>query len=176
MTPNEPWLDLLREQQSTRFADLAGAHTVFTIPVSERLLNRIVADRLPRSAPVSELQLHPEDGNHVTISVKLSKFAFLPAVRVRFAIERQPDLPASPVLVLRIEGKAALAGPALGFLNVLPPGVRLENDRLLVDLAALLAQYGASEVLLYLTAIEVTTVAGRVIVSGRLAIPAGTRS
>lgn len=171
MTPNEPWLDLLREQQSTHFADLAGAHTAFTIPVSERLLNRILVERLPRSAPVSELQVHPEDGNRVTVSVKLSKFAFLPAVRVRFAIERQPDLPASPVLVLRIEGKAALAGPALGFLNVLPPGVRLENDRLLVDLAALLAQYGAAEVLLYLTALEVTATAGRVIVSGRLALP-----
>src|ERR1700730_2338955 len=105
----EPWLALLREQQSTHFADLAGAHAAFTIPVSERLLNRIIAGRLPRSAPLSEHQLHPEEGNHVTVSVKLAKFAFLPAVRVRFAIERQPDLPSSPVLVLRIEGKAALA-------------------------------------------------------------------
>ena len=167
----EPWLALLREQQSTHFADLAGANAAFTIPASERLLNRIIADRLPSSAPISELQVHPEEGNHVSVSVKLAKFAFLPAVRIRFAIERQPDLPASPVLVLRIEGKAALAGPALRFLEVFPPGVRLENDRLLVDLATLAAQYGAAEVLLYLTALQVTTTAGRVIVSGRLALP-----
>jgi hypothetical protein len=168
----EPWLALLREQQSTHFADLAGAHASFTIPVSERLLNRIIAERLPRTAPISELQLRAEEANHVTVSVKLAKFAFLPAVRVRFAIERQPDLPASPVLVLRIEGKAALAGPALRFLEVLPPGVRLENDRLSVDLATLLAQYGAADALSYLTALEVTTAAGRIIVSGRLALGA----
>ena len=172
MNPNDPWwLALLREQQSTNFADLAGARASFTIPVTERLLNQIIADRLPRSGPISELQLHAEDGNQVTVSARLARLAFVPAVRVRFAIERQPDLPASPVLVLRIEGKAALAGPVLRFLEVLPPGVRLEKDRLHVDLATVLAQYGAADALSYLTALEVTTVRGQVIVSGRLALP-----
>ena len=106
----------------------------------------------------------------MTVSVRLARLAFLPAIRIRFAIERQPDLPASPILVLRmvLEGVAALASPALRFLEVLPPGVRLDHDRLHVDLATLLAQYGAADALSYLTALEVTTAAGRVIVSGRL--------
>ena len=169
----EPWLALLREQQSTHFADLAGAHASFTIPVSDRLLNRIIADRLPPSSPISELQLRAEDGNRATVSVKLARLAFLPAVRVRLTIERQPELPASPILVLRLafEGVAALASPALQFLKSLPPGIALERDRLHVDLATLLAQYGAADALLYVTALELATVAGRVIVSGRLAIP-----
>ena len=171
MDPIEPWwLTLLREQQSANFADLAGAHASFTIPVSDRLLNRIIADRLPRSSPISELHLRAEDGNQVMASVRLARLAFLPPVRVRFVIERQPDLPASPILVLHmvLEGVAALAGPALGFLKTLPPWVRLEHERLHVDLAALMAQYGAAEVLSYLTALDVTTAAGRVIVSSRL--------
>ena len=63
MNPMEPWwLTLLREQHSTRFADLAGAHASFTIPVSDRLLNRLIADRLPPSSPISELHVHAEDG------------------------------------------------------------------------------------------------------------------
>jgi hypothetical protein len=174
MNAIEPWwLPLLREQQSTNFADLAGASASFTIPVSDRLLNRVVADRLPRASPVSELQLRADDGNQLTASVKLGRLSFLPAVRVRFVIEQQPDLPASPVLVLRmvLEGMAALASPALPFLKSLPPGVRLEQDRLHVNLATLLAQYGAADALGFLTALEVTTTAGRVIVSGRLGIP-----
>ena len=118
MTSTEPWwLTLLREQQSAHFADLAGAHASFTVPVSDRLLNRMIADRLRRSSPIRELELRAEDGNRVTVSVRLARLAFLPPVHVRFAIERQPDLPASPVLVWRmvLEGVAALAGPASAF-------------------------------------------------------------
>ena len=173
MNPIEPWwLTLLREQQATNFAGLAGAHASFTIPISDRLLSRIIADRLPRSSPVSELQLHAEDGNQMVVSVKLGRLAFLPPVRIRLTIERQPDLPASPILVLRmvLEGVAALAGPALRFLEGLPPGVRLEQDRLHVDLATLLRHYGAEAALSFVTALELTTAAGRVIVSGRLAL------
>lgn len=174
MNPIEPWwLTLLREQQSTDFADLAGAHASFTIPVSDRLLTRVIADRLPPSSPISELQLRAEDGNQVTVSVKLARLAFLPAVRVRLIVERQPDLPASPILVLRMvfEGVAAFASPALRFLEGLPPGIRVDHDKLHVDLATLSAQYGAADALSYVTALELTTVGGRVIVSGRLATP-----
>ena len=151
----------------------AAAHASFTIPVSDRLLNRIIADRLPRSSPISELHLRAEDGNQVTVSVKLARLAFLPAVRVRLIVERQPDLPASPILVLRMvfEGVAALASPALRFLEGLPPGIRVDHDKLHVDLATLSAQYGAADALSYVTALELTTVGGRVIVSGRLATP-----
>jgi hypothetical protein len=174
MNPNEPWwLALLREQQATHFADLAGAHASFTIPVTDRLLSRVIANRLPPSSPISELQLHAGDGNQVTVSVKLARLAFLPAVRVRLTVEQQPALPASPILVLRMvfEGVAALAGPALRFLEGLPPGIRVDKDRLYVDLATLLAQYQAAEALSYLTSLELTTARGQVIVSGRLALP-----
>jgi hypothetical protein len=174
MNPIEPWwLALLREQQSTNFADLAGAHAAFAIPVSDRLLSRIIADRLPPSSRVSELQLHAEDGNQMVVSVKLGRLAFLPPVRIRLTIERQPDLPASPILVLRIvlESVASIAGPALRFLDGLPPGMRLEKDRLHIDLAALLGHYGAAAALSFIAGLELTTAGGRVIVSGRLAIP-----
>jgi hypothetical protein len=179
MNPIDPlWLTLLREQQSTNFADLAGSNASFTIPVSDRLLSRIIAERLPPSSPVSELQLHAEDRNQMVVSVKLGRLSFLPPVRVRLTIEQQPGLPASPIVVLRmvIEGVAALAGPLLRFLEGLPPGVRLEKDRLYIDLATLLRQYGAEAALSFITALELTTSAGRVIVSGRIALPPRVRS
>ncbi len=92
----------------------------------------------------------------MVVSVKLGRLAFLPPVRIRLTIERQPDLPASPILVLRmvLEGVAALAGPVLRFLEGLPPGVRLEKDRLYIDLATLLRHYGAEAALSFVTALE----------------------
>src|SRR5215218_10127989 len=179
MNPIEPWwLSLLREQQSTDFGDLAGAQASFSIPASDRLLSRIIVERLPPSSPVSDLQLHAEDRNQIVVSVKLGRLAFLPPVRIRLTIEQQPDLPASPIVVLRmaLEGVAALAGPALRFLEGLPPGVRLENDRLYIDLATVLRRYAAEAALSFITTLELTTVAGRVIVSGSLALPPRARS
>jgi hypothetical protein len=179
MNSIEPWLlSLLREQQSANFADLFGAHASFTIPVTDRLLSRIIADRLPPSSPVSELQLHAEDRNQMVVSVKLGRLPFLPPVRIRLTIEQQPDLPASPIVVLRmvLEGVAALAGPMLRFLEGLPPGVRLEKDRLYIDLAAMLRRHGAEAALSFINALELTTAAGRVIVSGRVALPPRVRS
>ena len=67
-----------------------------------------------------------------------------------------------------LEGAAAFARPALRFLETLPPGMRLEHDRLHVDLAVLLAHNGAADVLPHLAALELTTTEGRAILSGRL--------
>ena len=85
------------------------------------------------------------------------------------AIDRQPDLPSSPVLVLRLEtsGLSALAGVALRFLNAFPPGVRMEADRIFVDIAKLLDARGLGRYLAYVNELRVNTVDGAVVLSIR---------
>jgi hypothetical protein len=166
-------MTLLREQQAANFADVAGANGFVILPISDRLLSRLIAERLPPSAPVSDLELSADAGNELAVRVRLTRAAFLPPITVRFVIERQPRLPESPVIELRMmsEGLAALAGTALKFVDVLPPGVRLEGDKVSIDLAALAAQYGVAEVLPYLTDLEITTTVGRVVFTVRAAVP-----
>jgi hypothetical protein len=61
---------------------------------------------------------------------------------VTLLIERQPQLPESPLLVLRLasSGLTVLARAASRFFDALPPGLRMENDLMLVDIAELLRQ------------------------------------
>jgi hypothetical protein len=161
------FIQLVMRQQAAGFADVRGALATLVLPVSDRLLNEIVAENLPPAGHVREVQLHAQTGNRIGVRVKLGSPSFLPPLNVTLVIEAQPVLPASPVLVFRLEvgGLLALAGPALRFLDGLPPGIRLEGDRLYVDFAKLLAARGLDSWLAYIEQLNVTTAEGALIVS-----------
>ena len=79
-------------------------------------------------------------------------------------------------------GQWAVAGPALRIFDrlfdLLPAGVHLQDDRLIVDLRIVLQQYQAADVLDYLDRLELTTV-DRVIlvrIDARLPIASGGKS
>ena len=173
---NEPWWGaLLREQQDSGFADLAGAHGALTLPVSDRLVTRIVTSRMPRSVPLSQIALEAEPNSAFLVRLRLARLSFLPSFTLRFVIARQPQLPHAPLLVLRIvsPGLAALAAPLVRLLNALPSWVRVETDHVVVDLRALLEEQGMAEVLTYLTDLQLTTTPGVFVVHARGAVPAG---
>ena len=170
----EPWwVTLLREQQSDKFPDLAGAEAFATIPISDGLITRAIVQRLPPSAPIREFEVRAHAGDQFTVRVRLTKPVLLPPVQLRLAIEQQPDLPRSPTLVLGVlsQGLAGLAVNALKFVDVLPPGVRFDGRRFIVDLGAILERYGAAQALTYMTDLSVTTVDGRFVVRARGAVP-----
>jgi hypothetical protein len=166
---------LLHEQRLNRFRDIAGANAAFTLPVSDRLVTRLVNEQLPVDGPVREIDLEAQAGDLVLVRVKLTRPAFLPTVSVRLFIERQPVLPESPVLGLRMEmaaGLMGLAGPALKMMGSLPRGIHLDGDRLHVDFRAFLERANAMDALDYLSDLQLTTDPGRFVVTGRLLVPA----
>lgn len=142
------------------------------LPVSERLLNEVIAESVPRSAPIRELHVKPQAGDRFAVRARIGSSPLLPALNLTLVIDRQPDLPASPVLILRLEtsGLLSLAGPALRFLDALPPGIRVEHDRIYVDLAKLLAARNLESYLAYLKELRVNAVDGAVLLfmRGRL--------
>ena len=170
---NAWWEQLLRAQQSEGFSDLAGAEALATIPISDGLITRAIVRRLPPSAPIRELEVHAHDGDQFTVRVRLTSPALLPSVQLRLAIERQPELPGSPIFVLAVvsQGLASLAVNALKFVGRLPAGVRFDGRRFVIDLETILERYGASQALTYVTDLKVTTVDGRFIVRARGAVP-----
>ena len=169
---DERLVELFRRQQAAGFEDVRGAEASLTLPVSERLLNEAISESLPDSAPVRELYVKPQAGDRFGVRARVGSSPWLPAINLGLVIDRQPDLPASPVLVLRLETSAlsALAGVALRFLNALPPGIRVEADRIFVDVAKLLEARGFGRYLAYVNELRVNTVDGAVVifVRGRL--------
>jgi hypothetical protein len=169
---DERFVGLFRRQQASGFEDLRGAEASLTLPVSERLLNEIIAESLPPSAAVRELHVRPQAADRFAVRARLRSPSWLPAIKLGVAIDRQPDLPSSPLLVLRLEtsGLSALAGPALRLLNAFPPGVWMEADRIFVDVAKLLDARGLAPYLAYVNELRVTTVEAAVVlfIRGRL--------
>jgi hypothetical protein len=137
---------LLRQQLDNGFVDLRGAEAAITLPVSERLLNELVASALPASAPVRDLQIVPEAGDRFAVRLRVGSSALIPQLKIALSIDRQPDLPTSPVVVLKMEstGIMALAGPVLRLLNALPAGIVVHEDRTRDDAPTDLEQHDRS--------------------------------
>ena len=162
---------ILLRQQAAGFPDLQGADASITLPVSDRLLNEILAEGVTLPSQVREFQVQSRAGNRIGIRVKVGG-SFFPAVNLTLVIERQPELPASPVLVLKLEmgGLLAMAGPAR-FLDSLPPGFHVvDRDRIHVDLAKLAEQRGLGEWLAYFDVMRVETAEGSLILTLRASV------
>lgn len=155
---------------------MAGARASATLPLSDRLVSRLVSQSLPASAPISDLDLRAQGGNRFSARVRLTRPALMPPITVNLAIEQQPALPSNPVFALRLlsTGLLSFAGAAMRFLNVLPPGIRMEGDLIYIDLRTLLEQRGLAQHLHYLDHLELTTETGRFVLSVRGALPPGT--
>jgi hypothetical protein len=158
---------LLQHLIASGFADVSGTRVSATLPVTEDLLNRAIPFVLPPNAPVRDLTIHPESDDWFTVRVKLARPDFLPPLKLRLRVEQQPDPPASAVIGFRIAslpGLMSLAGAALSLTQALPPGVRLEGDRLTVDLRRLLEPQGFAPYLQYVDRLHLVTRGGRFVV------------
>jgi hypothetical protein len=160
------WIEqLLRDVRAGQPADLTGSRVVGDVSISDRLVNEVIAEKIGRDGAVREVTVRPEPGR-ARVTVKIARPSFLPPLSFVLTVESQPQLPASPVLVLRVgmmPGVAALLGTGLNFMNVLPPGLRLEGERLFVDIAAVIKDRGYAWVLPYLRSLSVAFEAGRIV-------------
>lgn len=163
------WIALLREQLRDDFADLKGASASITVPLSDRLVSRLLTERLPASARVRKLDMRAHPGDELTLRVQIG---LLPAVTMRFAIVQQPQPPRSSVLGLAVvsRGLASLAMRAVQLVDGLPDGVHYDGQRLDIDLEAVLARGDASRLLRQLTRLTVTTADGSIIIHAQGAL------
>jgi hypothetical protein len=155
--------DIIRQLQASRFHGLEGARVVATVPVAEGLINQLIAATLPPGAPVRSVAIQPEAGDRLSVRI-VPKAAMLPAVTLKLVIEEQPRLPESAVLVLRMATLGGLFGLASGAISgMLPPGVRLDGERIRVDLETIAVEHGQMALIQYVTGLSVHSEAGRVI-------------
>jgi hypothetical protein len=168
--------DLLQRQQRSGFPDLAGTTLSGTVPVADRLINEAIAKFLPASGAVQEVRIESEQGNQIQVKLRVSAGRLSLPFTVTLHISAQPELPHRPILELRLAGRPLLlsmAGPLTRFLDVLPPGITMEGERIAVDLQLLLAHYGRGDLLPYLTDLRVTTATRRLVAAFQARLPPG---
>ena len=152
---------LLADLRRTGFTDLAGSRGAVDLAISEGLINRLLADALARSegrlrgVTVTVLPEYRFD-----LDLRLSS-GFLPSIAIEAVLDRQPSLPDAPELVFRwrtrVPGLAALAGSAASYFGKLPPGIRMEGDRVFADLRPLFERAGAADLLPLLSELRLST-------------------
>lgn len=163
--PIDPGLRaLIDRQQAAGFPGLAGSEMHATIKISAQLLNEAVSGFLAaKPTPIRSLTVSPHAGNRIDLRVDVAK-AFIPTINLTLVVDRQPQFPADPILVLRFTSGAALLRLAGSMLSAfLPPGTRLDGERLLVDLRVLLEPYDPGRILELAREVEVATLDGAVV-------------
>jgi hypothetical protein len=167
---------VLRDLESSGFRDLAGTRASARVPVSRSLVNQVVADALRgTSAPIRLIDVQPRPGDRFDVTITVT-WPFVPPLTVAVAVERQPRFPELPILVFRwslLGAVGAIASRFVASLNRLPPGIRLDGDRLLIDIPMVVRGRPAAEMILpYVTALELHTVDNAVIIEGTVEVPA----
>jgi len=168
-----PLLDLLQRQQQNGFPDLAGTDVAATIPVSERFINEMIAQLLSPGGKVREIRVRVEESNLVTAEIRLSGPNFLPAIPVKFAIERQPELPERSTLELKLMQSSALfakAASLLPFLPAPPRGIEIDGDRIRIDIRRVLAERNHAGWLEHVMDLRLNTRTGAIVLDLRATI------
>lgn len=167
--------ELLAYLQSSGFRDIAGSRISARIPISRSLLNRVAAQALEATNfPVRDVDIRPHAGDQFDVVITLS-WRFVPPIKIAFKIEKQPQFPESPVLVLRwslLGGVGTLASPFISALGRLPDGVRLQGDRLALDVSELAARSPGAMLFPYIRALGFHTIDDWSILELDLEVPA----
>jgi len=169
------WTTLLKEQQAVSFAALAGARGTLVVPIADTLLSRALSEWLRGTGSVRGVTVNARQGNTVVIGVRLARPAFLPEIPVTLRIERQPELPASALLVLRTLSLAGLPGGVaslMKFVNGVPDGITFRGDTVEIDLHMLFRRSGVHEdAMRYIRRLHVNTIPDAVVVALEASVP-----
>jgi hypothetical protein len=175
LTPAQFWTELVGSLQSSAFRDVAGTRISARVPISRNLLNRLVRSTVAASPHVRDVDIRPHAGDAFDVLITVS-WPFVPAIKVACVLERQPQLPASPAVVLRwslLGAAGVIASRFIAWLDRLPAGVRLDGDRLVLDIPRLAEGTPAASVLPYIRSLEFHTVDDRVVVEVEMEIEYG---
>jgi hypothetical protein len=151
--------------RASGFAEVRGARASLSIPVSEPILNELITAALPAGGPLRDLHVRPLAGNRLAVRARASRLDFLPPLTISLQIEGQPRLPDTPLVVriLSMPGLLSVAGSMLS-AGSLPPGIRLERERVLVDVRQLLEGRGFGEIVPLIERLQVSSEEGRLLV------------
>ena len=168
--------DKVRRALGIELPDIAGSVFAGEIPLPNELVNRLIMRRLSTSqVPISAVRVEAHAGDRLTIVLSM-RGSLIPDVTIAAYIEEQPQFPGPAVLGLRwtlpaMRALSFFAAPALAYFKKLPPWVRVDGDRIAVDVAELLRSRGLEELMDYITRVNVTTRDGAVVVAFSLRVP-----
>ena len=157
-------LDSIRNRLGFDVRELAGTRVSGEIPISDTLVNTLIAERLSQHPQIAAVRVQAQPGDVIAIHLT-PRSRMMPPLRIMARIERQPEFPRHPVLLLRWSVPAAgplalLAAPVLSYFKAMPAGIRMDGDQLAIDVRELLRGRGLEEVIGFIRGVAIHTDAG----------------
>jgi hypothetical protein len=155
---------LVRERTGVELHELAGSKLAGEMPLTEALVNRMIAERLSQHPQIAAVSVRAQQDDTIAIQV-VPRARLMPPMNITARIERQPEFPQNPTLLLRWSMPAAgplalFAAPLIGYFKAMPRGIRMDGDRIAVDLRELLHSRGLDDAIGLVRKLEVHTEPG----------------
>ena len=171
---------LLDHWRATHFAAFAGAAVEVRVPISQTLLDDVLArEVLPRVPALRRLEVRILADNRLELSVASARFAWLPSMTIPLAVE--PEIAPGPRVRLQVVGggiAAQVAPFAARFGDGRLKGLRIHDRNIEVDLVEFLPPPDDRTVERWFDVGTVSTQRGVLWLSARLALtddPPATR-
>ena len=159
--------EIFRRLIDNSFAELPGLTVDASIPVPEQLINEINAAAIRGNASISSLKVSIHRGNRVSVNLKTRLWPW--PLELMLRLDDQVDLRGSPKVWARLENKVLLARIG-SFLNVLPAGIDIRDDLVVLDIEALLPAPELKSMLELIRFMEIRTEEGKVIFDAKIRV------
>ena len=153
--------EILKRLVRDHFSELAGLTLVASIPVTERLVNEIVGTAIRGNKNISYCRISISHQNRVSVNLKTALWPW--PLELKLRLDRIVDFRRSPLLRAKLENKVLL-GRLGSFFKVLPDGVHISGDQVVVDLGALILAPEQKRFLELIKAAEIKTEEAQVII------------
>lgn len=156
--------DIFQRILDNNFSELPGLTIDATVPVPESLINEIIQASLVGNKSISYCRIRIGSDNQVTADVKSPLLPW--TVHLKMKLFSHADFTHAPKVRAFLENNLLL-GKIGALLNVLPDGVRLYDNQLVVDVGTFLPPQ-QREFLKLVKSMDIHTTEGTVVVDVRI--------
>lgn len=151
------------------FSELRGMTADVSIPVSESLINEIIAAALRGNRNIDSCQLSIHAENKVTARLRTTRLPF--AIKLQLKLDHTVDFASysSPKIRAWLENNLLL-GKIGAFFNMLPEGIKLYGNQLVVDLYSFLQTPEQRRLLNLVKSIGIRTEESKIIFSVKIEV------
>jgi len=160
---------ILQKIIKNNFSDFKRAIVDASVPVPQSLVNEFIAVALEGNKNLASIQaaIHPQ--NRISLNMKTTLLPWV--LNLKLKLDKEVDFAsyASPKIRAWLENNRLLG--SLGALfNVLPEGIKLYGDQVVVDLGAFLREPEYRRLLSLVKSVGIRTEEGRIILDARIEV------
>jgi hypothetical protein len=152
--------DIFRRLIDSNFSDLRGLTAEVSIPVPQQLVNEVIAAVRQGGGRLEDFEVLVHRQNRVSINLKTPLWPW--PLELKLRLDNRVDFGGSPKIRARLENKVLLARFG-SLLNVLPAGIRIHEDQIILDVESFLSTPEQKRILELIRSVEIKTDEGQVI-------------